>query len=92
MLLVDHRAKLIGGVERIADPPVARTRKDAVHQRSISLPLDLLMNDQPGIGRTVFAHVPKGSVHHMASDQVEIFGVVHDDGRILAAAFQRNFS
>jgi len=46
------------------------------------------MDDEPGIGRAVLAHIPEHGLSRVARDDVEVLRIVQDDTGILAAAFE----
>ena len=86
MLAVDQASQIVRRIQRVAHPPVAHPRQYLRHE----LLAHILMDNQPRGGGTILAHVPEGAIHQMFGDQVKILGVIHDDGRVLAATFQNH--
>ncbi len=80
----DQRTHAVLRIERVTHFPFADIGAHALQQ----LILDRCMDQQPGSGRAVLAHVPEGAVDHLFGDQIEVFGIIHDHGWVLAAALQ----
>ena len=77
---------MIGGVERVAGFPVAQSRENAFHQWVF----DGFLHDQSGTRRTILAHIPERGVDDMLGHEVEVFGIVQNNRRVLAAAFEND--
>ncbi len=86
MLCVDQCAKVVRWVQRIANPHLAGPRNDPLHQRRFHARL----HNQTRGGRAILAHIPERCIDDMASNRVEILGIIQDHGRVLAATFQHD--
>mmetsp|Transcript_27344 Transcript_27344/g.50155 ORF Transcript_27344/g.50155 Transcript_27344/m.50155 type:complete len:238 (+) Transcript_27344:971-1684(+) len=81
-----QRALTAFRVQRVANGPVFEMVDDPIQQSVFDIP----MHNQSRNRRAVFTHVPESAIDDMLRHAIDIFRVIHDDARVLAAHLQNN--